>query len=138
MCRSYPRTTIPGKYHSRELHQRDLSDATSRSFPIRTGREAASVASTATRAYTPFINPHIQHDWGFTVDHNLTSAQSLHFSMWRNSFSNWSFDNNPLVIAPNPLNSQKYEPALGTVFLAELQLRAFSSPGDDGRRGMDR
>ncbi len=32
------------------------------------------------KSYTPFINPHIQHDWGFTVDHNLTSAQSLHFS----------------------------------------------------------
>ena len=70
------------------------------------------------KSYTPFINPHIQHNWGFTVDHNLTSAQSLHFSMWRNSFSNWSFDNTPLVIAPNPLNSMKYEPALGTVFLA--------------------
>ncbi len=47
------------------------------------------------KSYTPFINPHIQHNWGFTVDHNLTSAQSLHFSMWRNSFSNWSFDNTP-------------------------------------------
>jgi Carboxypeptidase regulatory-like domain len=70
------------------------------------------------KSYTPFINPHIQHNWGFTVDHNLTSAQSLHFSMWRNTFSNWSFDNPPLVIAPNPLNSMKYEPAKGTVFLA--------------------
>ncbi len=69
------------------------------------------------KSYTPFINPHIQHDWGFTIDHNLTSAQSLHWAMWRNSFSNYSFDNSPLVIAPNPLNSQKYEPALGTVFL---------------------
>jgi len=70
------------------------------------------------KSYTPFINPHIQHNWGFTVDHNLTAAQSLHFSMWRNTFSNWSFDNPPLVIAPNPLNSMKYEPAKGTVFLA--------------------
>jgi hypothetical protein len=69
------------------------------------------------KSYAPFINPHIQHNWGFTVDHNLTSTQSLHFSMWRNSFSNWSFDNHPLVIAPNPLNSMKFEPALGTVFL---------------------
>jgi hypothetical protein len=69
------------------------------------------------KSYTPFINPHIQHDWGFTIDHNLTSAQSLHWAMWRNSFSNYSFDNAPLVIAPNPLNSMKYEPALGTVFL---------------------
>ncbi len=69
------------------------------------------------KSFTPFINPHIQHVWGFTVDHNLTSRQSLHYSEWRNSFSNYSFDNPPLVIAPNPLNSMKYEPALGSVFL---------------------
>jgi hypothetical protein len=69
------------------------------------------------KSYTPFINPHIQHNWGFTIDHNLTSAQSLHWAMWRNTFSNWSFDNAPLVIAPNPLNSMKFEPAKGTVFL---------------------
>jgi hypothetical protein len=69
------------------------------------------------KSYTPFINPHIQHNWGFTLDHNLTSAQSLHWAMWRNTFSNWSFDNPPLVIAPNPLNSMKFEPAKGTVFL---------------------
>jgi Carboxypeptidase regulatory-like domain len=69
------------------------------------------------KSYAPFINPHIQHDWGFTLDHNITSAQSLHWAMWRNTFSEWNFDNNPLVIAPNPLNSMKYEPAKGTVFL---------------------
>jgi hypothetical protein len=72
------------------------------------------------KSFAPFINPHIQHVWGFTVDHNLTSKQSLHYSMWRNSFSNYSFDGTPsrdFVISPNPLNSQKYEPAKGTVFL---------------------
>jgi hypothetical protein len=69
------------------------------------------------KSYTPFINPHIQHVWGFTVDHNITSRQSLHYAQWRNTFSNWSFDNSPLVIAPNPLNSMKFEPAKGSVFL---------------------
>ncbi|MGA2169800.1 MAG: carboxypeptidase-like regulatory domain-containing protein [Terracidiphilus sp.] len=69
------------------------------------------------KSYAPFINPHIQHVWGFTADHNLTPTQSLHYSEWRNTFSNWSFDNNPLVVAPNPLNSMKWEPAYGTVFL---------------------
>lgn len=69
------------------------------------------------KSYAPFINPHIQHVWGFTVDQNLTATQSLHYSQWRNSFSNWSFDYNPLVIAPNPLNSMKWEPALGSGFL---------------------
>lgn len=69
------------------------------------------------KRFTPFINPHIQHNWGFVVDHNLTATQSLHYSQWRDSFSNYSFDNPPLVIQPNPLNSMKYEPALGSGFL---------------------
>ncbi len=69
------------------------------------------------KSYTPFVNPHIQHVWGFTIDQKLTPRQGLHYSQWRNSFSNYSFDNPPLVIAPNPLNSQKYEPALGSGFM---------------------
>ncbi|HVW76228.1 MAG TPA: TonB-dependent receptor [Alloacidobacterium sp.] len=69
------------------------------------------------RSYAPFVNPHIQHVWGFTVDQVLTPKQNIHYSQWRNSFSNYSFDNNPFVIAPNPLNSMKYEPALGSGFL---------------------
>jgi hypothetical protein len=69
------------------------------------------------KSFTPFINPHIQHVWGFTVDQVLTQRQSLHYSQWRNSFSNYSFDYHPVVIAPNPLNSMKFEPALGSGFL---------------------
>ena len=69
------------------------------------------------KSYTPFINPHIQNVWGFTIDQNLNQRQSLHYSQWRNSFSNYSFDNPPLVIQPNPLNSMKYEPAKGSGFL---------------------
>jgi Carboxypeptidase regulatory-like domain len=69
------------------------------------------------KSYAPFINPHIQHVWGFSIDQTLTPSQSIHYSQWRNSFSNWSFDNNPFVIAPNPLNSMKWEPALGSGFL---------------------
>lgn len=69
------------------------------------------------KKYTPFINPKIQHVWGFTVDHTITSKQTIHWAEWRNSFTNWSFDNSPLVIMPNPLNNMKCEPALGSVFL---------------------
>ena len=69
------------------------------------------------KSYAPFINPHIQHVWGFTIDQKIKANQSVHYSQWRNSFSNFSFDNNPLVIAPNPLNSMKYEPALGSGFM---------------------
>src|ERR1700736_6084226 len=71
-------------------------------------------------SFAPFINPHIQHVWGFTIDQRLTAKQSVHYSQWRNSFSNYSFDAAPaaeFVIAPNPLNSEKYEPALGSGFL---------------------
>ena len=86
--------------------------------PDRPGSGAGGLDSN--KSYAPFINPHIQHVWGFTVDHNLTSKQSLHYSMWRNTFSNYSFDGSPsrdFVIQPNPLNSMKYEPAKGLVLL---------------------
>jgi hypothetical protein len=76
------------------------------------------------KSFAPFINPHIQHVWGFTIDQNLTASQSLHYSQWRNSYSNFSFDGEPntnlsrdFVTSPNPLNSQKFEPALGSGFL---------------------
>ncbi|WP_263349819.1 carboxypeptidase regulatory-like domain-containing protein [Acidicapsa acidisoli] len=69
------------------------------------------------KSFAPFVNPHIQHVWGFTIDQNLSQTQSIHYSQWRNSFSNYTFDYNPLVVAPNPLNSMKYEPALGSGFL---------------------
>ena len=72
------------------------------------------------KSFAPFINPHIQHVWGYTIDHNLTPTQSIHWTEWRNTYSNYSFDGSPnrdFVLAPNPLNSQKYEPAKGTVFL---------------------
>ncbi len=61
--------------------------------------------------------PIIQHVWGFVVDQTLTPTQSLHYSQWRNSYSTHSFDYHPLVLAPNPLNSQKAEPSLGSIFL---------------------
>ncbi len=63
--------------------------------------------------------------WGFTVDQILTPKQSLHWSQWRNSFSNYSFDYNAAwLIAPNPLNSQKYEPRYGQRLPVELQRHA--------------
>jgi hypothetical protein len=83
--------------------------------PDRTGGGAAGEIGDLN--FTPFINPSIQHVWGFVVDQNLTPTQSLHYSEWRNSFSSYSFDYYPLVQAPNPLNSQKFEPALGSIFL---------------------
>jgi hypothetical protein len=83
--------------------------------PDRPGTGAGGLIDNKT--YAPFVNPNIQHVWGFVVDQTLTPTQSLHYSQWRNSYTTHSFDYNPLVIAPNPLNSQKYEPALGSIFL---------------------
>ena len=67
--------------------------------------------------YANFINPNIQHVWGFTVDQVITPKQSIHYSQWRNTYSTHSFDYHPIALAPNPLNSQKFEPAIGSVFL---------------------
>jgi len=69
------------------------------------------------KSFARFINPNIQHVWGFTVDQTLTPKQSIHYSQWRNSYTTHSFDYHPITLAPNPLNSQKYEPALGSAFL---------------------
>jgi len=87
--------------------------------PDRPGSGATGLVSN--KSFAPFINPKIQHVWGFTVDHNLTASQSLHYSQWRNSFSNYNFDGctpcRDFVIQPNPLNAMKFEPALGSGFM---------------------
>ncbi len=69
------------------------------------------------RSFAPFGNPQIQHVFGFSIDENLSQKRSLRYSEWRNTYSSYSFDNNPFVIAPNPLNSQKFNPSTGTGFL---------------------
>ncbi len=69
------------------------------------------------KSYINFVTPTIQHVWGFTIDQNLTQAQSIHFSMWHNSEHNVGFDNAPIVNAPNPLNSLRDFPAIGSGYL---------------------
>jgi len=69
------------------------------------------------KLFVPYINPTIQHNWGFTVDHNITSKQSIHYTQWRNTFHNHGFDNDPIVLPPNPLNGLRYFPNIGSVFL---------------------
>ena len=90
------------------------------------------------KSFAPFINPHIQHVWGFTVDQTLTPTQSLHYCQWRNSFTTTASTSSPLVSLPNPLNSQKFEPALGSVFLLNYTNTLQPSPGDDRRLWLDR
>jgi hypothetical protein len=83
--------------------------------PDRTGSGTGGLESN--KSYVPYPTPTIQHVWGFTVDHNLTATQSLHFAEWRNTYSTSGFDNSPLVAVPNPLNSLKYLPSIGSVWL---------------------
>ena len=64
-----------------------------------------------------FVTPTINHVWGFTVDQTLTPTQSVHFAMWRNTQSSEGPDNPPIVLLPNPLESVRFYPNVGTVFL---------------------
>ena len=69
------------------------------------------------RSYVPYANDEIQHVFGFTIDQVLTPLQSIHYSEWRNTYSNVGFDQAPFVAPPNPLNSLKRTPYVGTGFL---------------------
>ncbi len=69
------------------------------------------------RSYAPFSNPNKNDVWGFSIQEALTPKQTIQWSEWRNKYSVYSFDRTPMVLAPNPLNSMKYDPTLGSVFL---------------------
>ena len=64
-----------------------------------------------------FITPTINHVWGLTVDQTITPTQSVHYAMWRNTQSSEGPDNPPIVLLPNPLESVRFYPNVGTVFL---------------------
>ena len=69
------------------------------------------------RTATPNAFPFVNHNWGLSFDHKLTDKQSLHYAMWRNSFSSTGFDGSTVFPIDNPLQSTKFQPNLGTVFL---------------------
>ena len=58
-----------------------------------------------------------QSVWGYTVDHNLSSTQSIHFSQWRDSFSSPLFTSPPIVPSSNELQSEVDNTTLGSGFL---------------------
>jgi Carboxypeptidase regulatory-like domain len=60
-------------------------------------------------------DPTRQFNWGFNLDHNISSSQVLHVSYWRDKWSQpLCCDNNALFAASNPLTGIKQEPRLGT------------------------
>jgi hypothetical protein len=65
----------------------------------------------------PNATPNVQHVWGFTVDQTLTPTQSLHYSQWRNTYHSSGYDNAPIFASTNPLESLRYYPNIGSVWL---------------------
>ena len=60
------------------------------------------------------VLPVRQNPWGFTVDHNISDKQAIHWAMWRDRQT--SFGGSGLA-STNPLAFFTYFPNLGTVFL---------------------
>ncbi len=61
--------------------------------------------------------PYTQNLWGFTLDENLSSSQSIHFSMWRDNDSSPSFTSAPIFPVTNELQSGYSHTVLGSGFL---------------------
>lgn len=74
-------------------------------------------ALTNNKNYIPNAYPSVNHTWGFTFDHKLTTKQSIHYAEWRNSFSQTVFDGSVIFPVNNILQSTKTQPDLGSVFL---------------------
>lgn len=58
-----------------------------------------------------------QHLWSYTIDHNISSSQSIHFSQWRDSVTQPSFTSAPIVPFSNELQSGINNTNLGSGFL---------------------
>ena len=61
--------------------------------------------------------PITQHLWGYTIDHNFSDSQSIHFTQWRDTHNTSGFDNAPIVPSTNELQSLKTLPYIGSGFL---------------------
>lgn len=58
-----------------------------------------------------------QNMWGYTLDHNITHTQAIHFSQWRDSISSPYFTFAPIVAPSNDLQSEINDTELGSGFL---------------------
>ena len=58
-----------------------------------------------------------QNLWAFTIDHNLSQKQSLHFSEWRNTVTAPYLTSAPIVTASNPLQSEVSSSLITNAFL---------------------
>lgn len=71
--------------------------------PLRTGVGTYNGEQNNEAPYTTSTT-NFNHNWGFTVDHNFSAAQSIHFSMWNHNTSNPSVGNNMFAYS-NELSS---------------------------------
>jgi hypothetical protein len=60
------------------------------------------------------VLPTRQNPWGFTIDHNISDKQSIHWAEWRDKQTSYGGSNLP---NSNPLAFFTYFPDLGTVFI---------------------
>ncbi|MGB6690688.1 MAG: carboxypeptidase regulatory-like domain-containing protein [Terracidiphilus sp.] len=61
--------------------------------------------------------PISQDLWDYTVDHDITSTQNIHFTHWRDLVSSPNFTYAPIVPSSNPLQSEMTNNNLGTGLL---------------------
>ena len=60
------------------------------------------------------VIPFSQDSWGFTIDHNLSERQSIHYSEWRDSYNASLIDNNAYF--NTAISGLKREPRVGSGF----------------------
>jgi hypothetical protein len=58
-----------------------------------------------------------QHLWGYTIDENISSSQSVHFSQWRDSMTDAYLTDAPIVAPSNELQNEMTTDNLGSGFL---------------------
>lgn len=59
-----------------------------------------------------------QHLWSYTLDHNLSASQSIHFSQWRDTVTSPFLTAAPIVSATNDLQSEANNSEYGEGYLA--------------------
>lgn len=79
--------------------------------PDRTGVVFGQVANKSPEVASVPVNAHI---WGYTIDHNFSDTQSIHWSHWRNVRNTFGYGNPTIVPGTSPLGSELIEPNLGT------------------------
>ncbi len=63
------------------------------------------------------VIPTRENPWGFTIDHNISDKQSIHWTQWRNKWTSYGTETGAKFPSSNPLSSNIYQPDLGTVFI---------------------